>query len=933
MANNGEKAVIRLGYSCEQAHLAEMGNTHFYNGGGMFIQIGANKSLIKDCYNSAPVAASDAGGMIGEITYNNSQITFQNCVNDGAITGGRPGGILGCSDSKSIKGQFIDCVNNAKVHSTSNYGGGIAGRADARVENATVTGFESQAPVAFMRCLNTGEVEVYKSQGGGIVGYVDGTHNLDGSKDSKGNETIQANEVFSAEFKDCINTAYIHPTDVNANVGVGGIGGSVDAHTTATNCVNTGEIKSGGGAGGIFGYVHRYGAVVSCVNTANVTGGTQVGGIAGRVGGDHQPGTGSVVEKCLNTGKVTGGTKATDKSHSAAGVLGYGYGAVSVRYCAALGDVIANYPTTFASKPGNMLTVGAIAGYQNHGSGDYQNNYHSGTITCTNTEDAIIVALKQTPGANIDSGVGSKFVNNFTKTALPLYYHRVAAGPDNNSIDDDTFAIATATSTAITQAIGSNDFLNTLNTAAGTDAFVMVTSCEGVSFPIHADTVEVYARALGVHDDPSYNYYTERNSDGENHWYQCPVCEKVDPETVEAHTGGTATCVAKAVCTVCSASYGELDAHNHANTFTWVKTALTHSAEFSCCSTAVVEEAHDFENGVCTVCSYTCLHDVAHEDNTDANCSSAAYCAICASYYGTVDADAHVFETEWSFEGDKHFHACTNDGCTAREGEAACSGGDAKCNALAVCEVCEHEYGALDPEDHGSTAFAYTPNAEDATKHDKKHDCCGVFVETLDHGAENHVSDATCMKGAVCALCGEYGAKNPMNHVEAPNSYKVDPDDAAKHLAVYGACCGAEVPEAHVGGTATCDKPANCSLCNALYGEASGDHTYSGDCDVDCDACGTSRSPAAHAFGEWTVTVQPTETEPGTQERTCQVCGEKQIASVSVITNSDDALSGIQHWGGAESIDWIGWVTVIGAVLLVGGVVAAFVISKKRKAK
>ena len=50
-------------------------------------------------------------------------------------------------------------------------------------------------------------------------------------------------------------------------------------------------------------------------------------------------------------------------------------------------------------------------------------------------------------------------------------------------------------------------------------------------------------------------------TDAENHWHVCSVCTgEVDKA---AHSGGTATCHSKAVCTVCGAEYGEFDANNH----------------------------------------------------------------------------------------------------------------------------------------------------------------------------------------------------------------------------------------------------------------------------------------------------------------------------------------------------------------------------------
>jgi uncharacterized repeat protein (TIGR02543 family) len=45
------------------------------------------------------------------------------------------------------------------------------------------------------------------------------------------------------------------------------------------------------------------------------------------------------------------------------------------------------------------------------------------------------------------------------------------------------------------------------------------------------------------------------------HWNKCSRCDEIDAK--ENHTGGTATCIAKAECVVCHAEYGEIDANNH----------------------------------------------------------------------------------------------------------------------------------------------------------------------------------------------------------------------------------------------------------------------------------------------------------------------------------------------------------------------------------
>ena len=49
------------------------------------------------------------------------------------------------------------------------------------------------------------------------------------------------------------------------------------------------------------------------------------------------------------------------------------------------------------------------------------------------------------------------------------------------------------------------------------------------------------------------------------------------------------------------------------------------------------------------------------------------------------------------------------------------------------------------------------------------------------------------------------------------------------------------------------------------------------------DDCTQITESAAHTYGEWTVTKQPTETENGSRERACSVCGYKQTETLDKI--------------------------------------------------
>ncbi len=66
------------------------------------------------------------------------------------------------------------------------------------------------------------------------------------------------------------------------------------------------------------------------------------------------------------------------------------------------------------------------------------------------------------------------------------------------------------------------------------------------------------------------------------------------------HEGGKVTCIDKAVCDTCKASYGELDKDDHvSDAFTYTDCGLTHAKLHSCCGEREVYEGHAYENGSC----------------------------------------------------------------------------------------------------------------------------------------------------------------------------------------------------------------------------------------------------------------------------------------------------------------------------------------------
>ena len=96
-------------------------------------------------------------------------------------------------------------------------------------------------------------------------------------------------------------------------------------------------------------------------------------------------------------------------------------------------------------------------------------------------------------------------------------------------------------------------------------------------------------------------------ADTTSHWKECtdPACpdKEGSKKDVDSHSGGTATCTAKAVCTTCNTAYGEIATHTHGTEF---KTdATNHWNECACGDKANVAPHADANNDEkCDACSY-----------------------------------------------------------------------------------------------------------------------------------------------------------------------------------------------------------------------------------------------------------------------------------------------------------------------------------------
>ena len=181
-------------------------------------------------------------------------------------------------------------------------------------------------------------------------------------------------------------------------------------------------------------------------------------------------------------------------------------------------------------------------------------------------------------------------------------------------------------------------------------------------------------------DATGHSWKSDWTSDATHHWHECAnencdVTDNAGKKGYAEHSGGTATCTEKAVCTHCGQSYGETNPVNHTGTEQWTQTTTTHEKKWNCCNTvSVPNENHEWADGVCSECGYVCLHE-----DTDKN----HICDICGKTISNhKDADNN--------------HLC--DYCGEKISNH--TGGKATCIAKAVCEICKESYGELNANNH-----------------------------------------------------------------------------------------------------------------------------------------------------------------------------------------------------------------------------------------
>lgn len=383
------------------------------------------------------------------------------------------------------------------------------------------------------------------------------------------------------------------------------------------------------------------------------------------------------------------------------------------------------------------------------------------------------------------------------------------------------------------------------------------------------------------------------------------------------HTGGTATCTHKAVCTVCGNEYGNLAYHSY--------TAQTKKAEaLKTAGTCKDEAVYYYSCSVCGAVKHNDAHTFLGDKNpanhaggtTTVNASEpdhknqvAGYtgdtkCLGCGEIiaHGTAIAPGdHTPASTWNSDGEYHWKACTQVGCGiiidgTKAAHTSTGANVATCQHKAKCDVCGVEYGALAGH---NPASGWTNDASGHWHACQTADCtekCDFAAHTPDH--EGHATEEYAIK---CTVCGyvieaQLGHTHVFDKEVATDAYKATDAICTAKATYYKSCAcgekGTETFEAgelapHTWTPATCTAPKTCSVCGATEGDALG-HTEGTEWKSDADnhwhvctvaGCGVviESSKAAHEF-EWKIDKEATATEKGSKHEECKVCGYKKAA-------------------------------------------------------
>ena len=222
--------------------------------------------------------------------------------------------------------------------------------------------------------------------------------------------------------------------------------------------------------------------------------------------------------------------------------------------------------------------------------------------------------------------------------------------------------------------------------------------------------------------------YSGYQHDDHDHWQKCEECGEIINKG--PHSGGTSTCVQKAICEICGAEYGELEEHQYGSEYKY-------------------EEGDDYHYQECSVChdkkktSHTFVREVVGDEylvgtkKTGCEESNVYYkSCVCGAHSNSLEEtftvpNSHNFTLEEILPGDANLLSAAT--CT----EAAIYG--------KVCENCHEHFSNESTFTHGEPLGHHYIHFEEGLSISSYHRdyyycdrCFEYFIDDSEEGQEAH---------------------------------------------------------------------------------------------------------------------------------------------------------------------------------------------------